>query len=104
MPSWSPDGKRIAFTMIRNDSTEIGIVNRDGTGFVQLTNDGQQNRSPVWSPDGRQLAFFSAQGGLDDVYMMNNDGSNVIRVTRTERCVVGCAGPADARQDLHWLP
>jgi Tol biopolymer transport system component len=48
-PSWSPDGKKIAFTA--NDG--IHVINVDGTGETQLTeNLGTHEWSPTWQPNG----------------------------------------------------
>ena len=49
-PSWSGDGERLAFT----DQGGTFLVNLDGTGVNQLTDDGG---SPAFSPDGQYVAF-----------------------------------------------
>jgi len=36
-PTWSPDGRRIAFTSDRDGDDEIYVMNADGTGPVRLT-------------------------------------------------------------------
>ena len=47
-PAWSPDGKQIAIVSIRSGSSEIWVVNVDGSNLRQLTNAGQFVRYPYW--------------------------------------------------------
>jgi Ca2+-binding RTX toxin-like protein len=54
-------------------------MNADGTGVVQLTNEGQ-NGSMAWSPDGSQIAFYSDREG-DDIWVMNADGTDQRNLT-----------------------
>ena len=70
-PSWSPDGKWIAFTSDRDttrtrwdggwelvQSTAIYIVRPDGSSLRRLTELGGYAGSPRWSPDGRRIVFY----------------------------------------------
>jgi TolB protein len=80
-PSWSPDGARLAFTNNTPDITsDIWVVNADGTGAVDLTPDPLPgvwfDRMPAWSPDGRRIAFSSNRSGTTRIWIMNADGSN----------------------------
>jgi len=59
-PVWSPDGKRIAFESDRGSpdgNYAIFIVNRDGTGLVQVTDYALNANHPVWSRDGKRMVF-----------------------------------------------
>jgi Tol biopolymer transport system component len=69
-PTWSPDGRRLAFESNRASLLglyAIFLINRDGTGLVQVTDSSLNADHPVWSPDDRRLAFsarpFSLQKG-----------------------------------------
>ena len=67
-PSWSPDGKRIAFTSIRarNIVREIYVMDADGKNQRNLTNNRSFDFLPSWSPDGKRIAFTSTAGqGLE---------------------------------------
>ena len=55
-PSWSPDGQRIVFSGTHGGITDLYVVNADGTGFRQLTDD-RYARSPASS--GRRTASRS---------------------------------------------
>ena len=86
-PSWSPDGGRIVFECYAAVSSgqaqyDICAINRDGTGFVQLTNDGAIDRSPAWSPDGTSIAFATTRfGGGFQVTLMTPNGTGVTALT-----------------------
>jgi TolB protein len=92
-PTWSPDGSRIAFSAstgkfntIENTRTyEIFVMNADGTGAQQLTNNDVYDDYPRWSPDGRLIAFGSDRSASQhwEIYVMNADGADVRRVTTT---------------------
>jgi TolB protein len=79
---YSPDGKRIAFSVADGEAAEIYVANADGSSAQKITDTKYfLNSSPSWSPDGKKLAFVSNRGGSPQVYVMNTDGSEVKRLT-----------------------
>jgi TolB protein len=79
-PDWSPDGTRIAFRRAISGTSQILVMNADGTGVVQLTT-GPGGSTPAWSPDGSRLAFDSDRSGRSEIYVMNADGTGTTQVT-----------------------
>jgi TolB protein len=80
--AFSPDGRRIAYSLAGADSTQIWVAQADGTGAKQLTDTPYFiNTSPSWAPDSKRIAFVSNQGGSPQIYTMNSDGSGVRRLT-----------------------
>lgn len=79
---WSPDGQRIAFTRFGLTTSDIWIMNADGSDQIALTNTPQIDEGfPAWSPDGQRLAYTTRRNGNNEVYVMNADGSNPVRLT-----------------------
>jgi Tol biopolymer transport system component len=76
-PAWSPDGTKIAFASGRSGSSDIYVMNADGTGTAQLTSTERNDTHPTWSPGGDSIAF--ARDG--DLYVMNADGSDARRIS-----------------------
>lgn len=75
-PTWSPDGRQIAFT-----STRVGVgiyvMNSDGSNQRRLTPVHTGNLYPDWSPDGKKIAFESSRNNRKaDIYVINADGTN----------------------------
>jgi Tol biopolymer transport system component len=82
-PVASPDGRKIAFSRGLESRSDIFVMNRDGSGLVNLTHHAGDDYDPMWSRDGRRIAFTSHRTGDDETYVMNADGSGVRRVTRS---------------------
>jgi TolB protein len=82
LPAISPDGQRIAFSSGRAGSTDVWVVNRNGSGLRNLTPNTPNSidTSPTWSPSGDQIAFISDRTGRKSVYLMRADGLDQQRV------------------------
>jgi TolB protein len=81
-PTWSPDGRSLAFESEIDGQWVIARVNEDGTDFRLLTDRAVRSRSPSWSPQRNQIVFTSDRDGTWDLYVMAADGSEVSRITR----------------------
>ncbi len=69
-PSWSPDGKKIAFQAYWDGNWHIYTVNTDGSDLKQMTTGDFDHREPSWSPDGTSLAFASDRNGSYDIWRL----------------------------------
>ena len=80
-PSWSPDGKKIAFTQGEvMTNFDIYVINEDGSGRVRLTEHAERDQEPAWSPDGSKIAFVSTRDGDKAIWVMDADGGNKKKV------------------------
>jgi Tol biopolymer transport system component len=77
-PSFSPDGKHIAFAR-----SGVGIVTMDldGKAVHRLTTNGRDS-FPAWSPDGKQIAFVRPTTAAWSVYVMSSSGARQRRLTK----------------------
>lgn len=57
-PTWSPDGKFVAYAGTVEDNTAIFVINADGTNARQLTHRAGFSGWPSWSPDGTRILFL----------------------------------------------
>jgi Tol biopolymer transport system component len=101
---WSPDGRRIAFSARRGREamSDIYVVNADGTGLRQLTDDPAGDSTPAFSPDGRRIAFVSDRDGLHQLYVMDADGTHQSRLTRGESRLFNPQWSPDGRRIVYY--
>lgn len=82
-PSWSPDGKKIAYVSFERKSAAI---------YLQTLATGQRERvaefpgingAPSWSPDGTRLALTLSKDGSPDIYVLNLATRSLIKLSKS---------------------
>ncbi len=79
-PSWSPDGRRVAFVSSRTGRPQIHVINADGTGERRLTMAGQYNTTPRFGPNGL-IVFAGMDEFVLDLFTVDLAG-NITRLTQ----------------------
>ena len=76
-PALSPDGKRLAISILepRAVARDIWVFDLDSGTPSKLTFDPQDDLNPVWSPDGLRIAFSSNRRGKRDLYIKSAFGA-----------------------------
>jgi TolB protein len=86
-PSWSPDGKRLAYVHDTQSGTDgeldVYQMNADGTDRKPLAVIAGKSFDgfPSWSPDGKQLVFTTTRDKTQEIYVADADGTNQRRLT-----------------------
>jgi len=98
VPSFSPDGRWIAFALGANEAeTNIFKMQTAGGEPIQLTYFEHANPwSPAWSPDGQRIAFVSDQNGTLRVWTISANGGAPQPLAETNA--------ANTNSELAWWP
>ena len=76
-PVWSPDGSKLAFSIMAEKAWQLGLVNADGSGFHFVKNAELKSEAfgaPEWARDGKSIFCHD----LDNIYQIDLDG-NVLK-------------------------
>jgi TolB protein len=84
-PSFSPDGKKIAWTKYEIGAANLWVMNSDGTNKQRLTSGPAEDVEPTFSPNGRWVGF--ARRG--DMFMKSLDGGGLRQLTNTQDYLEG---------------
>jgi len=78
--AFMPDG-RIIYTVAGSGTTDLFIVNADGSNPRQLTLNAGLNGAPAPTADGRFIVFLSTRSGVPHLWRMDSDGTNAKQLT-----------------------
>ena len=70
-PSWSPDGKTVAFSGFQNGQFDIFTIDLDTLATTNLTNDPVFDGAPTYSPDGKSIVFVSDVGDKQKLFRID---------------------------------
>ena len=76
---WSPDGRSIAVTALRDGVTQLFRMPASGGPMQQLTTGYERMRHPFYSPDGR---WIYVQPSHRNIYRVPAEGGQLEQVTR----------------------
>jgi len=86
-PSWSPDGKQIAYILIENNIPAINVYDLETGEQVTIFEDAHDIGTLEWSPVGDRMVFSAQIAESDNfqLYSIRSDGSQLQRLTNDEQ-------------------
>ena len=81
-PSWSPDGKKLAYVSFEGRSSSIYVQDIITGRREQVAAHSGINSAPAWSPDGSRLALTLSKDGNPEIYILHLSSRSLQRITR----------------------
>jgi TolB protein len=91
-------GGHIVFTCTRGSYNQICMINADGSGFRQLTNDATNSYYPAISPEGNSIVYASNRNGIFDLFEFSLANSQISQLTYSIGNVVSPSFSPDGKQ------
>lgn len=83
-PSWSPDGKHLAYVSFESKNSTIFVQNIKTGNRNKISASSGINSAPVWSPDGSRLAMTLSKDGNAEIYIMDIASKALQRITKNK--------------------
>ena len=80
-PSWSPDGRRLAYVSFEGGNSGVYIQDIASGNREKVASFRGINGAPAFSPDGNRLALTLSKGGNPDIYVMDLGSRHLTQVT-----------------------
>ncbi|MFT6926433.1 MAG: TolB protein [Psychromonas sp.] len=80
-PSWSPDGRKLAYVSFEKRRSQIYIQDLYSQKRELMTSFPKINGSPSWSPDGKYLALVLSKDGQPEIYTLDTQSKALRRIT-----------------------
>ncbi len=87
IPSWSPDGTRLAYVQGTRDNTELHLWEPTGSTSQSLANLGSYLKKPIWSPDNSHLAVAFLENGVASLQLVAADTGESETLTQMENII-----------------
>jgi len=81
-PSWSPDGRHLAYVAYTRGRPELYIQNVKTRRTKRIASYQGLNNAPAWSPNGEKLALTLSKDGNPEIYILDVKSNKLTRVTR----------------------
>ncbi|HEU0185654.1 MAG TPA: PDZ domain-containing protein, partial [Blastocatellia bacterium] len=99
-PSWSPDGKWVAYFSDESGEYALHLRDQKGMGEVKKINLGDPPSffySPTWSPDSKKIAYFDKR---QNYWYVDIEKGQPVKIDTSTR---GVSGAANWSSDSRWL-
>ncbi|WP_404474865.1 Tol-Pal system beta propeller repeat protein TolB [Vreelandella venusta] len=96
-PSWSPDGRKLAYVSFETERPAIYIQDVATGQRVQATSFEGINGAPTWSPDGRRIAMSLSKDGQPEIYILDVANRSIERITQSNSIDTEPAWSPDGR-------
>jgi TolB protein len=96
-PTWSPDGRRLAYCSSRGGSPQIYVLDLDSRRSRRVSMQGSYNTQPAWSPTGDRIAYTGRVGSRFQIFVVEVGSGGVRQVTSSGGDNVDPAWSPDGR-------
>ena len=83
-PSWSPDGRQIAYVSFEKRRAMVYVQSLSSRKRTLIADFPGSNSAPAWSPDGMRIAMVLTRDGESQIYLANSNGSHLRRITYSD--------------------